>query len=154
MIEEEVLLQFRDVKPPADIPIETMSAAQCLDVIADADRMIAHCDALTAHAMARFAELRPPTRPGVDLADGAREEISMELAISPRSAATKINQARVLATRLPETLIALDQGRIDMARAQAMSGLTKVLSDEDARVVERRVLVKGRRTSVARFKAA
>jgi len=154
MIGEEFLLQFREVQPPADVPIETMSKAQCLDVIAEADRMIAQCDARSAQAMARFAELRPPNRPGVDLADGAREEVSMELAISPRSAATRINQARELATRLPETLIALDQGRIDLPRALAMAELTRVLSDEDAKVVERRVLSRGRRASVARFKAS
>ncbi|GAB3879612.1 DUF222 domain-containing protein [Kibdelosporangium lantanae] len=154
MIQEEFLLQFREVKPPADIPIDTMTEAQCLDVIAEADRMIAHCGARTTQAMARFAELRPPMRPGIDLADGAREELSMELGISPRAAAIKINQARELATRLPETLAALDQGNIDMARAHAMAELTRVLSDEDAKEVERRVLSRGRRTSLARFKAA
>lgn len=153
MIEEELLLQVREVNPPADIPIGTMTAAQCLDVITHADRMIARCGARSAQAMARFAELRPPNRPGVDLADGAREEVSMELGISPRTAATKINLARDLATRLPETLKALDQGLIDMARSQAMVELTRFLSDEDARVVERRVLAKGRRPSLGRFKA-
>jgi hypothetical protein len=154
VIEEEFLLQFRDVLPPADIPIDSMSAAQCLDVIADAEKMTAHFDAQAALAMARFAELRPPSRRGVDLADGAREEVSMELGISPRAAASQIRQARELVTRLPETLAALADGRIDASRAVTMTDLTSVLSEEDARVVERRVLQRGRRLTPGKFKDA
>lgn len=151
---EEFLLQFRDVLPPADIPIEMMSAAQCLDVIAHAEKMIARCDARTAQALARFAELRPPTRAGTDLADGAREEVSMELGIAPRTAATEIRQARELVNRLPETLAALAKGEIDQLRARSMAELTAVLSDEDMRLVERHVLERGRRSSVVRFREA
>lgn len=151
---EEFLLQFREVRPPADIPVESMSAGQCLDVIADADKMIAHYDAMAAQALARFAELRPPTRPGTELADGAREEVSVELGISPRAAATQIRQAKELVTRLPVTVQALADGRIDYARAVAITELTSVLSEEDARAVENRVLPRGRRASLSRFKEA
>ncbi|WP_243727509.1 HNH endonuclease signature motif containing protein [Actinocrispum wychmicini] len=104
--------------------------------------------------MARFADLRQPNRPGIDLADGAREEVSLELGISPRTAATQVRRAKELVTRLPETLEALAAGRIDHARAVAMTELTSVLSVEDARLVEIRVLSRGRRASVGRFKEA
>lgn len=151
---DEFLLQFRDVLPPADIPIETMSAAQCLDVIADAEKWISHCDARTAQALARFAELRPPNRPGIDVADGAREEVSMELGIASMTAAAEIRQARDLVDRLPETLAALAKGAIDYRRAMSMAELTAVLSDEDAKRVEGQVLERGRRASLGKFRDA
>jgi hypothetical protein len=152
MVIEEFILQFRDVLPPADIPIPEMSASQCLDVIVDAEKMTSFYDAQTARALARFAELRPPTRPGMDLADGAREEVSMERAIAPQTAATQVRRARELVTRLPQTLAALAEGRIDQRRALAMSDLTAELSEEDAKLVEGRVLVQGRRSTPGRFK--
>jgi hypothetical protein len=151
---QECVLAFRDILPPADIPVSEMTASQCLDVIVDADKMKSFYDARIAQALTRFAELRPPTRGGMELADGAREEVSLELGISPQAAATQILQARSLVTRLPATLTALGDGHIDYRRALAMSDLTGALSDQDARLVERRVLLKGRRSNPGKFRDA
>ncbi|MBP2330189.1 hypothetical protein JOF56_010574 [Kibdelosporangium banguiense] len=150
----ELLMNFRDTNPPADIPISAMTASQCLDVIADADRMKSFYDARIAQALTRFAELRPPSRQGMDLADGAREEVSMELGITPQAADTQIQQARKLVTRLPATLSALADGHIDHRRAVALADLTSDLSKEDAHNVEKQVLAQGKRPSHGKFRDA
>ncbi|MET0237654.1 MAG: DUF222 domain-containing protein, partial [Kibdelosporangium sp.] len=150
----ELLMNFRDTLPPADVPISGMTASQCLDVIADADRMKSFYEARIAQALTRFAELRPPSRQGMDLADGAREEVSMELGITPQAAETQIQQARKLVTRLPATLSALADGHIDHRRAVVMTDLTSDLSKEDARIVEKQVLAQGKRPSHGRFRDA
>jgi hypothetical protein len=150
----ELLMNFRDILPPAEVPISEMAASQCLDVIADADRMKSFYEARIAQALARFAELRPPGRQGMALADGAREEVSMELGITPQAADTQIKQARTLVKRLPATLSALAEGHIDHRRAVAMTDLTSDLSTEDARVVEKQVLSQGKRSNHGKFRDA
>jgi hypothetical protein len=150
----ELLMNFRDTLPPVEIPISEMTASQCLDVIADADRMKSFYEARIAQALTRFAELRPPSRQGMDLADGAREEVSMELGITPQAADTQIQQARKLVTRLPATLSALAEGHIDHKRAVALADLTSDLSSDDARTVEKQVLSQGKRPSHGKFRDA
>ncbi len=78
----------------------------------------------------------------------------MELGIAPLTAATEIRKARDLVARLPETLKALEKGEIDHRRAQSMAELTKVLSEEDAQLVEKRVLERGPRSSLGAFREA
>jgi hypothetical protein len=131
-----------------------MTADQCLDVIIDTEKTIARAHADRTRALARFAELRPPARPHAELADGAREEVAIEIGASPQAAAGLILQARDLVTRLPATMDALAAGEIDYRRALAMGDLTEVLSPEDARRVELRVLAKGGRFNPSQFRQA
>jgi hypothetical protein len=60
-----------------------MTADQCLDVITESEKTIARAQGNRTRALARFAELRPPTRKYAELADGAREEVAIEVGISP-----------------------------------------------------------------------
>jgi hypothetical protein len=55
---ENTLFALRDISPPADIPIETMTATQCLDFLIHADKNRSLWDALKARALARFANIR------------------------------------------------------------------------------------------------
>jgi hypothetical protein len=151
---ETYLFPLRNIHPPADIPIDHMTDDQCLDVLVDAERVMAHQAARRVRAMARFAELRPPTRRVMDLADGAREEIAVELGMYPQTAHNQIAEARSMVARLPETVQALSDGVIDYRRALAMSDLTHLLSEEDALKVERRVLERGRRANPGKFRDA
>jgi hypothetical protein len=64
-----------------------MSDSQCLDLIVHAEKMTAFHEARLAQALARFAELRPPNLDGIQLADGVRKEVSMQLGITPQFAA-------------------------------------------------------------------
>jgi hypothetical protein len=140
--------------PSVTIPIEKMTADQCLAVIAQADTMKSYYDSRKARALARFADLRRPTRWGTELADGAPEEVALELGVSPRTAASQILQARNMVSRLPATMAALSAGQIDYKRAQSLNDLTAELSKEDARAVEKRVLCGGRRSNPAKFRDA
>jgi hypothetical protein len=147
---ENMLFALRDVSPPADIPIETMTANQCLDGLIDAQRKMAFWNARNARLMARFAELRKEGGP--DLIEGAPEEVAIELGMNPHTAAIHLNQAHDLVTRLPATTAALEAGDIDYVRAKAMKDLTEVLTDAQALRVEEKVLAFGRRTNPGRFR--
>jgi hypothetical protein len=147
---ESVLFALRDTSPPADIPIETMTVNQCLDFLIHVEKNRSFWDALKARALARFAELR--TVNGATLDDGAPEEVAIELGMNPHTAAVQISQARDLVTRLPATTAALEAGEIDYVRAKAMTDLTEVLTDAQARRVEEKVLAYGRRVNPSRFR--
>ncbi|SMC48362.1 protein of unknown function [Kibdelosporangium aridum] len=95
--------------------------------------------------MARFAELSPPNRDGIRVADGAAEEIAIETQVSPRVALAKLLQAQEMVNRLPATLAALEAGDIDADRTATMTKQTAVLSDDQAQWVEQRVLERGPR---------
>jgi hypothetical protein len=123
-----------------------------LDALVDVEKKLAAAQALRLQILARFGELRPANRPGVTFADGAREEVSVEIGISPSAALSQIAQAEDLVTRLPGTVDALAAGEIDFRRAVAMSECTDVLSVEDAGRVERRVLAYGRRANPSKFR--
>jgi hypothetical protein len=147
---ENTLFALRDTSPLADIPIETMTANQCLDGLIDAQKNLAFWNAKNARLMARFAELRKED--GSDLGEGAAEEIAIELAMNPHTAAIHLNQAHDLVTRLPATTAALEAGDIDYVRAKVMKDLTEVLTDAQAGRVEEKVLEHGRRVNPGRFR--
>jgi hypothetical protein len=146
---ENTLFALRDTSPPANIPIETMTANQCLDVIINADKQRSHWEAIKARTLARFATIRQ-TKDGLE--EGTPEEIAIELAMNPHTAAIQLNQAHDLVTRLPATTAALEAGEIDYVRAKAMRDLTEVLTDAQALRVEEKVLAHGRRANPSRFR--
>jgi hypothetical protein len=146
---ENTLFALRDTSAPADIPIDTMTATQCLDLLAHADKQRAHWEAIKARALARFAVIR---RAGDGLEEGAPEEVAVELGMNPQTAAMQISQAYDLVTRLPATTAALEAGDIDYVRAKAMTDLTEVLTEAQALRVEQKVLAYGRRVNPSRFR--
>jgi hypothetical protein len=46
---ENMLFALRETSPPADIPIETMTANQCLDFLIHAEKNRARWDTLKVH---------------------------------------------------------------------------------------------------------
>ena len=68
------------------------------------------------------------------------EEIALALTLTHWSADNQAHLAVSLARRLPATLAALSAGRIDLPRARLIDDATAVLTDEDARRVEARIL--------------
>jgi hypothetical protein len=131
--------------------ISSLSREQVLRQLAANARARALLDASDARLLARFAELSPPNRDGILVADGTAEEIAVETGISPDKALAKLLNAQDLVQRLPSTLAALEAGDIDAQRAEAMTRQTQVLSVEEARWVEQRVLDRGARTDHAKF---
>src|ERR1041384_2072265 len=151
---ESVLFSVREVKTPARVPVESMTDDQCLDLVVHGEKMRAYYDALKTRALARFAALRPPGRDGIAVADGAPEEVAVELGMNPVTAAVQISRAQDIVVRLPATVAALEAGEIDYMRAKAMTDLTAVLTQEQSRRVEEKVLAHGRRANPGRFRAS
>ena len=68
------------------------------------------------------------------------DEIAAALAISRRAATRHLGLGAELASRLPLTRHALEEGRIDLAKAQIIADATAVLNDADAAAAEALVL--------------
>jgi Domain of unknown function (DUF222) len=151
---ESVLSLVEEVKSPVDVPIESMTDVQILDALVDMDKIHASNDARTARLLARFAELRPPAREGIAVADGAAEEVAAERGMNTTTAAIQMSLAHNMVSRLPATMAALEAGEIDYVRAKAMTELTAVLTGEQARLVEQKVLAQGSRANPGRFRAS
>ncbi|MFC0111273.1 HNH endonuclease signature motif containing protein [Kibdelosporangium aridum] len=132
----------------------SLDREQVLSRLARNARARASLDAEDACLLARFAELSPANRDGVVVGDGAAEEIAVELNVSPRVALAKLLQAQEMVNRLPATLAALEAGDIDADRAATLTKQTTVLSDDQARWVEQRVLERGCRADHSRFRSA
>ncbi|ALG08940.1 HNH endonuclease signature motif containing protein [Kibdelosporangium phytohabitans] len=131
-----------------------MTDDQVLDYIAFHYRTRSNSDAKLIRGFARFAELRQPKRSGIDLGDGAAEEVAMELCLSPNTAAIHLSQSRSIVARLPTTVDALEAGEIDYTRTKAMHDYTADLTADQAAEVEKRVLDGGKRENLTRFKHA
>ena len=70
----------------------------------------------------------------------AADEVAPLLRISRNAARARLDLAIELSTRLPATLDALANGKLDLYRARIVAELTHPLSDHHAAQVEQRVL--------------
>lgn len=82
------------------------------------------------------------------------EEIALALTLTHWSADNQAHLAVSLARRLPATLAALSAGRIDLPRARLIDDATAVLTDEDARPVEARILPRASRMTTGELRDA
>ncbi|RSM90614.1 DUF222 domain-containing protein [Kibdelosporangium aridum] len=139
---------------PPDIPVELMNREETLTYIRDRYQARNAIDAELIHGLAHFAELTPPQRSGIDLGDGAAEELALELNLSPNTTAKQLHQAHTMVTRLPATVDALRRSRIDYMRAKAVHDYTTDLDDDQAAEVEKRVLDGGQCENLTKFKHA
>ena len=111
-------------------------------------RLESWCSAGTLAAIAELARRRPAERAAPappesfpdHLSEFVGDEIAAALTLTARTADAYLELALDLATRLPRTARALHEGVIDYPRARLIADLTRVLSDEDARVVETQML--------------
>jgi Domain of unknown function (DUF222) len=62
-------------------------------------------------------------------------EVQVVLGIAPGPAARLVDLARRLTSVMPEVLVGLESGRLDLTRARALAEATEVLPDDLARVV-------------------
>jgi Domain of unknown function (DUF222) len=86
--------------------------------------------------------------------DSAVAEVGLMLRVSTRTAASRVDDAWSLCTRLPGTLAALQQGRITLAKARVLDAETTSLSREHAAQVEQQVLTKARQQTPGQLRAA
>jgi hypothetical protein len=103
------------------------------------------------HAEARNAALGAYTS---QAHDSAVAEVGLMLRVSARTAASRVNEALSLCTRLPGTLAALEAGRITLAKARIIDTETMNLSDKHTAQVEAKVLAKARQQTPGQLRAA
>jgi hypothetical protein len=103
------------------------------------ERGIAELQAQQLKAIAEFAELlKQEPLGGND--EFLVDHVALVLGVSGAAAGSRVAMAQDLTSRLPSTLAALERGEVDLLRARAISEGTRVLSPEQAAVVEQRVL--------------
>src|SRR5215213_3995671 len=110
-----------------------------LELIAACERQIAFLHAMQFRALSRFATLRPGANDQL-VSEFAADEIALAAGWSRAVAGMRLNEAFSLTRRLTGTLQALEQGEIDLRRAQRLTELTDPLPVEVARQVEEEVL--------------
>jgi hypothetical protein len=91
--------------------------------------------------------------PAGQVSEFAAKEIAAELRISDRGAQNRLHLALDL-DRLPGTRLALAAGRLDLTKARAIVGATRVLGDPAAALVEAKVLTKAPAQTVGALNAA
>jgi hypothetical protein len=132
------------------LDIDKLDADDALEAAAAWERLIAHAQAQQFRTLARFAGLRA----GTELEEFATDELAPVLHLSRGAASARLDLATQLATRLPDTLSALQSGTIDLPRARAISDATEVLDAPTTAAVQARVLPKAPRQTVGELRAA
>ena len=138
-----------------------LSDAELIDAVVGFDRLTGWAEARQARMLAEFARRRPgddPVLASSDKASGisrfAPDEVGLALRLSRLSAAARLGQAVQLATRLPETLQAWQEGRLDERKIAAICDATLYLDDDKARAVQDRVLGRASGQTLGQLKGA
>jgi hypothetical protein len=108
-------------------------------------------------ARRRPADRTPPAPRGCfpeQLSEFIADEIAVALTLSGRTAGTYLDLALDLAIRLPGTARALHEGIIDHLKARLIADVTQVLTDEDAREVEARILPRAGQQTLGQLRAS
>jgi hypothetical protein len=119
----------------------------------------------SANGLAALAELArrrpapgtPPARPGQfpsKLSEFISDEVGAALTLTGQAASTHTELGLDLAVRMPATFRAHHRGLIDRAKARLIAEATRILSDEDARTVETRILTKAGTQTTGQLRAA
>ena len=99
---------------------------------------------------------RPGTGPGFPevISPFASYELSLALTLTGRSADAYLDFAVELATKLPETMAALEAGQIDIIRARIIAEATHVLSAGHTAAVEERIFPRAGQQTSGQLRAA
>ena len=116
----------------------------------------------TLAMVAELARRRPddrtaPAKPGQfpdQPSEFLTDEIAAALTLTGPAADTCLDLAMDLATRLPGTAHALRAGIIDYLKARIIAEATRILSDQDARRVETRILAEAGQQTSGQLRAA
>jgi hypothetical protein len=108
-------------------------------------------------ARRRPAEQTAPAPPGEfpeQISEFASDEVAAALTLTSRAASDRTTVSLDLATRLPGTFRAHYAGLIDYPRVRLIAEATRILSDDDARQVEARILSRAPEQTTGRLRAA
>ena len=129
-----------------------LSAVELLDRLQVLDRQRASIEAERLCVLERYRELR--SRDTDFDARSVPAEVGLALHVSNSHAESQLSLAHTLTDRLPATLEAMRDGRVDLAKARALVDITQCLSVEDARAVEAKVLPKASGRTLMQVRAA
>ena len=138
----------------ADQRLAGLSSADLLDLVTAWERQAAWLAAQQTRVVAATAA-RIRADAHADYGDPEMSEnlvaaeIGTALRLSPSTAGQRVHVAEDLANRLPATYQALSEGRVSYWQAAAIVKGTAGLSDEQARLIEERVLPSAAHTTVA-----
>jgi hypothetical protein len=82
------------------------------------------------------------------------DEVALALHIGRGHAAAQIQLAHDMTERLPNTMDALWRGQVDLSKARALVEITALMSVEDARTVEAKVLPNAESRTLAQVRAS
>ncbi|HEY2518470.1 MAG TPA: DUF222 domain-containing protein, partial [Streptosporangiaceae bacterium] len=108
-------------------------------------------------ARRRPADGTPAAAPGTfpaQLSEFISDEIAAALTLTSRTAGACQDLALDLATRLPGTAKALQEGILDRAKARLIAESTRVLTDEQARATEAQILPRAGQQTTGQLRAA
>jgi hypothetical protein len=134
------------------IPTGNLPATALLDRLQALARERATIDAQVLQVLTRYRELR--SRDGDFDERSVPAEIALALHVSNSHAESQLIFAQSLTERLPDTLEAMHDGTIDLAKARALADITHCLSAEDARLVEAKILPKAAERTLTQVRAA
>jgi hypothetical protein len=129
-----------------------LSAVELLDRLQVLDRQRASIEAERLCVLERYRELR--SRDTDFDARSVPAEIGLALQVSNSHAESQLSLAHTLTDRLPATLEAMHDGRVDLAKARALVDITQCLSVEDARAVEAKVLPKAATRTLTQLRSS
>ncbi len=117
--------------------MEALSPAELLAELRAVALARARLEAREVRLLARLSALRTDPDSSVDY---AADEVAAELNLTPLAAARRVGVAVGMAERLPDTVVALERGELDLQKAAAIVRRTRVLPPDKTAIVEARVL--------------
>jgi hypothetical protein len=117
---------------------------------AELARSIAEANRLSL--LAQYAKVR--AREGALAERSVPDEVALALHIGRGHAVAQLDLARNLVERLPSTMDALWRGQVDLSKARALVEVTALMSVEDARTVEAKVLPNAESRTLAQVRAS
>jgi Domain of unknown function (DUF222) len=108
-------------------------------------------------ARRRPADRTPPAAPGQfpeQPSEFISDEVAAALTLSARAAGTYLDLALDLATRLPATARAHHDGVLDYPKARLIAEVTRILTNDQAREVEARILPRAGGQTLGQLRAA
>ncbi len=130
---------------------EALSRDERVDLLVAYERMAAFVTARKQEVLAALEPLRHDCEPEFDFVP---EQVGAALRLAPRTARTRIHDARVLTQRLPAVHAALLAGDISPGQARAFLELTDGLDDDLAHAIADRVLVRAATQSISQTRTA
>jgi hypothetical protein len=125
------------VVAPCGGALGALTDAEVLGVIAAGRRMASWAAWAETAALAEFGKRRAAPGEPSGVARGAADEVGWKTRMSWQSAGARMARACAAAERLPCTLAALRDGRIDPGYVMVIADYTSVLSPEDAAEADR-----------------